>query len=395
MANLYKKTTASTSKATGNTVKRKSKKWWGRYRDADGCERRIPLSSDKMAAQTILNDVLRNVERQKAGLTDPTDEQRKRPLKEHLANFTKYLKNKGVTPKQIKTASSQIQSIVDDSKWKFIGDISATDVVEFLGALREAGKSAQTHNHYLKSTKQFTRWLVRDRRAVTDPLAHLSKLNVNTDRRHDRRPLTPEEFERLIITATHGQTIETIPGSDRAMMYVLAAWTGFRKGELGSLTLRSFRLDDDPPTATVAACYSKRRREDMQILHPEVVSLLNEWLDAKPELGSDDLLFPVSGKVPGGKERKTHKMMQRDLEAARKKWIQEGETEAEMEAREKTDFLNYRDDNGLFADFHSNRHLFITSLEGAKLSPKMAQTLARHSDVRLTLGVYTHIGRYC
>ena len=27
-----------------------------------------------------------------------------------------------------------------------------------------------------------------------------------------------------------------------------------------------------------------------------------------------------------------------------------------------------------------------------RLSPKMAQTLARHSDVQLTLGVYTHVG---
>jgi len=40
---------------------------------------------------------------------------------------------------------------------------------------------------------------------------------------------------------------------------------------------------------------------------------------------------------------------------------------------------------------HSCRHLFITSLERAGISPKMAQTLARHSDIRLTLGVYTHV----
>jgi integrase len=45
----------------------------------------------------------------------------------------------------------------------------------------------------------------------------------------------------------------------------------------------------------------------------------------------------------------------------------------------------------LFVDFHSMRHLFITSLELAGIKPKMAQTLARHSDVRLTLGVYTHL----
>ena len=37
------------------------------------------------------------------------------------------------------------------------------------------------------------------------------------------------------------------------------------------------------------------------------------------------------------------------------------------------------------------RHLFITSLERAVVSPKMAQTLARHSDIQLTLGVYTHV----
>jgi len=36
------------------------------------------------------------------------------------------------------------------------------------------------------------------------------------------------------------------------MMYVLAAWTGFRKGEVGSLTLSSLRLDDDPPSAPEA-----------------------------------------------------------------------------------------------------------------------------------------------
>ena len=56
------------------------------------------------------------------------------------------------------------------------------------------------------------------------------------------------------------------------------------------------------------------------------------------------------------------------------------------------DFRRYESEDGLFADFHSHRHLFITSLELAGLSPKMAQTLARHSDVRLTLGIYTHVG---
>ena len=69
-----------------------------------------------------------------------------------------------------------------------------------------------------------------------------------------------------------------------------------------------------------------------------------------------------------------------------------GSDPAEKNRREESDFLAHKNHAGLYADFHSLRHYFITSLERAGLSPKMAQTLARHSDIRLTLGVYTHVG---
>jgi integrase/recombinase XerD len=392
MASLYKKPIFVVNPKTGRKAIAKSKKWWGRYRDATGCEKRVPLAADKVAAQAMLNELVRKIEREKAGLTEPCDEQRKRPLADHLREFKAYLENKGVTAKQVKESTTRLKKLFDDRKWKLIAEIAASGALEFLGELRRNGKSAQTYNIYLGSAKQFTRWLVRDRRATTDALAHLSKVNVSTDRRHDRRPLTPEEFGRLVEAAKSGPAIETIPGPDRAMMYVLAAWTGFRKGEIGSLTPRSVRLDDDPPTATVEACYSKRRRQDTQILHPEVVQRLRDWLATKRKLGPSDVLFPISGRVPGGTERKTHKMMRLDLKAARARWVDDGKTPEEKERRDQAEFLRYESEDGLFADFHSNRHLFITSLERAGLSPKMAQTLARHSDVRLTLGIYTHVG---
>ena len=47
--------------------------------------------------------------------------------------------------------------------------------------------------------------------------------------------------------------------------------------------------------------------------------------------------------------------------------------------------IAYKSDDGLFADFHSNRHTFISNLSKAGISPKMAQTLARHSDMNLTM----------
>lgn len=40
--------------------------------------------------------------------------------------------------------------------------------------------------------------------------------------------------------------------------------------------------------------------------------------------------------------------------------------------------------------FNSNRHTFVTTLERSRVRQKVAQTLARHSDIRLTLGIHTY-----
>ncbi len=390
MASLYKKPVMVTDRASGQRVKGKSKKWWGQYKDALGRLKRVPLAVDKMAAQAMLNKLVQKVERERAGLTDPTDEQRKRPLHQHLSEFKNALTNKGDTEKQVTELVRKLQRLLDEKRWKYVADINANATLDFLGQLRRDGLSPQTYNHYLRAAKQFTRWLVRERRTPFDPLLHLSGLNVKTDRRHDRRALSAEEFSRLIDAARSGPRIEGISGVDRAMMYILASWTGFRKGEIGSLTLRSLQLDDDPPTATIDASYSKHRRRDMQVLHPELVRQLRDWLTAK-RLKGDQPLFPVSGRVPGGVDRKTSKMIEMDLWVARWKWIEEAEDSDECWRRILSDFLRYRDHRGLYADYHGLRHRFCSTLARAGIAPKVAQVLARHSDVRLTLGVYTHV----
>jgi site-specific recombinase XerD len=341
----------------------------------------------------MLNERVQKEELKAAGRIDPFEEEAKRPIGEHIDQFEGHLQHKGNTAQHVYEVAAKVRKIVKGRKWKAIRDISASQTQACLAALRnDEGLSVQTSNHYLRAIKQFTRWMVRDRRMRDDPLVHLAMLNTSTDRRHDRRALAPDEFARLVAAAQAGKSVVCMPGPDRAMMYVLAAWTGYRKGEIGSLTARSLRLDEEPPTVTVEAAYSKRRRQDTQVLHPDVAQRLRTWMTSKGHLRPNQLLFPVSGKVPGGTDRRTSKMMKSDLAAARKIWIKEAKTADEREAREKTDFLSYRNEDGLFADFHSNRHLFITNLCRAGISPKTAQTLARHCDIRLTMNVYTHIG---
>ncbi|MFM7845931.1 MAG: tyrosine-type recombinase/integrase, partial [Planctomycetota bacterium] len=251
MANLYKKPVVLTDPKTGVRSKTKSKKWWGQYKDATGRLRRQPLAVDKAAAQAMLNEIVRNVEREKAGLIDPTDTQRKRPLADHISEFETYLVNKGVTAKQVYTVITQLRKMAEACQWHMIAQVNSSSLLKYLGDLRQQGRSAQTYNHYLKAAKQFTNWLVRDQRTPYNMLAHVTRLNVATDRRHDRRALSAEELQRLMDAAREGKRIEGISGPDRAIIYALAAWTGFRKGEIGSLTRASLELDSDPPVATV------------------------------------------------------------------------------------------------------------------------------------------------
>lgn len=391
MANLYKKTIVILDRRTGLKVKSKSKKWWGRFRDDLGRDKRVPLARNKVAAQAMLNHLVERAELRAAGCIDFTDEYAKLPVEAQIDQFEEQLRYKGDSQKHAFEVASKLRKFAAALEWNILRNIEPTGVQRYLASRREQGLSRQTSNHYLRAAKQFTRWLVRDRRIRDDPLTYLSSLNVKVDRRHDRRSLSLEEFGRLVDAAMTGPEIACISGRDRAMMYILAAWTGYRKSEIGSLTKGSFCLDSDPPTVTVAACYSKRKRRDVQILHCELVSRLRDWFETKLLLPDDALLFPISANVPGGINRPTSKMMNADLRVARKKWIEESETDQEKASRAQTSFLKYQNNAGLFADFHSNRHTFITNLEHSRASVREAQSLARHSDSGLTLGTYTHI----
>jgi integrase len=72
-------------------------------------------------------------------------------------------------------------------------------------------------------------------------------------------------------------------------------------------------------------------------------------------------------------------------------WARGYDDAKEQERRKNSDFLRYQDSSGRFADFHANRHTFITNLCKAEISPKTVQSLARHGDIRLTMNLYSHV----
>ena len=143
MASLYRKPVMITDPATGKKVKQKSQKWWGQYKDADGRLCRKPLAVDKTAAKAMLNEIVKRVERERAGLVDPTEEQRKRPLSIHFKEFESYLANKDVTAKQKQETIAKLKKMVEGRRWKMISDISASGALDFLGHRRSHYRVSQ------------------------------------------------------------------------------------------------------------------------------------------------------------------------------------------------------------------------------------------------------------
>jgi integrase len=199
---------------------------------------------------------------------------------------------------------------------------------------KRGGVSIKTSNYYLISFKSFCRWLVRDRRSPENPLAYLSAMNARTDRRVERRHLSAEEFSRFVNAARMGDEFRELNGTDRAMLYLAAAYTGLREGELASLSPANLDLEAELPIVTVEAAYSKHRRRDVLPLHADLARELALWIKRK-RLKAEDKLWPGTWRERGGN------MVRRDLAKAK---------------------VPYRDQVGRIFDFHALRHQFISTL---------------------------------
>ena len=86
MAHLIRPT--YTDRKTGKS--KRTAKWYGVYKDTDGVKQRVPLSANKAAAQTMLNELVRASELGKVGIRDPFAEHRAKPLTGHLADYREH-----------------------------------------------------------------------------------------------------------------------------------------------------------------------------------------------------------------------------------------------------------------------------------------------------------------
>jgi integrase len=347
-----------------------------------GQRRTVKACKDRAASDALARKLEADAMLRREGIIDTQAEKLAHsgsaPLESHIAAFEAVLRAKGGTEKHVRRTLSFIRGLAAACRFERLNDLDAADVSAHVGDLKREGMGARSINARLTAFKSLTGWLFKTERLRTDPMKQVAKLNTATDRRHQRRAFTDEELARLIQAAENGPVVRGVAGPDRAMLYRVAVETGLRASELASLTPASFNLKD-LPTVTVAAAYSKHRRDDVVPLRPDLARALVAYIDGK------QTRVPLF-KVP----HKSAAMLRVDLRRARAGWIRETPDRAQRRIRRQSSFLAVRDHSGRVVDFHALRHTFITRLARSGVAPAVAKSLARHSTITLTMDHYTH-----
>lgn len=358
----------------------RARKWYGVGIPGLPSRKRVPLAANRGAAQRMLDDIIRAAEQGEARLPDQAAG--KLELARHLDDFEKDIRRGTATrskrkrppdPAQAKLVAQRVRSVLSGCGFEYPSDLNAAATGKLADYLqsrlklerKEGGLSHQSAAFHLAAARRFTWWLSRKRVSVrADLFDDVPGFEPSANRVHQRREIQAEELARLLEAALADTRADRrgLTGRDRYHLYLTAFATGFRAGELAALTKDSFRLDAEPPVVTLAAKLTKAKRAATIPLPPAVAAQMRSYLAEK-----------CTGPVwPGSWSEKPVAILKRDLRAAGVPYEFEGEHGKQ------------------FADFHALRHSFVSALARAGVGPKELQELARHTDPRLTLGLYTH-----
>ena len=354
-------------------------RWYAQGVPGQPPRKRIPLAVDKEAARRMLANMVRDAEQGKVGLPDQAAG--RKPLSEHLADFRADLElglaggrhKRAPGKKHANTVCQRLRDVLDGCKFKTVGDLNSDAPAKLARHLRElvkkpkteGGKSAQTAAFFLADARRFARWLSTKRVGVSATLFDaIPGFDPANNRKHARREIGPAELAKVLDTAKASmRTVGKLSGDARYHLYLTAFATGFRSGELAKLTAACFDLASEPPSVSLPGRDTKNRKAARQILPPAVAVALRLFLAGRP---ADKPVWP------GNWKKYPVKVLRVDLADAGVPYQVDGRAGPE------------------FADFHALRHTFVTALSSAGVGAKELQELARHSDPRLTLGLYTH-----
>jgi len=311
------------------------------YKDSTGRTVTVPGFKDKRATEQLARDLERRAEREAAGLPVAAQEMRQAPIADLIQAYADDLARTGRTPKHIDHRTSTVAKIFRELRWP---NLTAIRVEPFAQYLRNLNRAPGTQRHYQNSLHGFLQFCCTRGWSEENPIRFLRGTPYRKVRY--RRAYTLEEFSRLCKT----------PNGE---LYLVAGLSGFRRNELRQMEKRDLDPYGNPPVWAPRAEITKSRRKDIVPILQELLPTIRRIYDSLPTPTSR--LFP---QVP------TVKQMRQDRKKAKIREV---------------------DEAGRYADFHSLRYFFCTTLARV-LRIQNVQKLMRHADVRMTSAIYMDLG---
>ena len=143
------------------------------------------------------------------------------------------------------------------------------------------------------------------------------------------------------------------------------------------MTIGQLHLDESQPYIELFARHTKNAKSAQIPLHTDLARELREYIKRYPEKKAHSKLFDIPQNFI--------EVFNRDLVAA-------GIAREVIDEKNGKKRIDKTNAQGQTVDIHSLRHTFATMLSRNGVAPRIAQELLRHSDIRLTMNTYTHLG---
>ncbi len=327
-------------------------KFWSGKIKLDGWSRSRVFAlavTQKEVAEEKLRELVHEFERESVGLPPlhAAKKAHRTAIAGPLAAFLADVEARGRAAATVRVYRVVLGQLCRACGWVNVGDVTESSFDHW----RSSGVSPKYANNALGYCRTFFGWMVKRRLMVADPFATLEKIKVREDRGKRFAP-SEDQLRRLLETAP----------PHRALVYLVALYTGLRRFELNGITWGDLSLDAGNPSLRVSGSISKNGRTVTLPLRAEVVDGLRAF---QPD-ACQPFEWVFRGRVP-------------NTRTFRKDAIAAG--------------ILVVDEYGRRFDFHALRTTCATLMSVANVPPRVAMELMRHSEMRLTMKTYTDTAR--
>ena len=377
-----------------------------KYRDGEGIVREVATGCrTKDGALSVLRELTGRAEKVKSQILTPAEDRisdhQGTPIGKHIADYIDHQTAKGLNQARINNTRSRLNRVATDCGFARLAGVNATAFERWLLDRQIEDMSAGARNGYREAWIAFANWCVKTSRLLSNPLANVPKADARADCRRKRRAMTEAELTKLLDATRRRPLLDAMTircgknkgkaiaklserrrielallGRERALIFKTYLLTGLRKSELAVLTVGHLELDAAMPYAVLDAADEKNRQGSDIPLRHDLANELREWLDTKLAASQNEARrvgSPIPERlppstpifnIPAGLLR----ILNRDLKLAG---------------------IPKTDDRGRTVDIHAMRHTFGTHLSKGGVAPRTAQAAMRHSNIDLTMNVYT------